>query len=87
MKTPVTKFTQTKKVFQIRYRSPRNSFEIFWAQEVWEVGGAIRCVGCHARSDSGLYAVKLNTISIPITLLPTIFETNEPEWWNRTRDR
>jgi hypothetical protein len=81
-----------KKVLQTRYRNPRNSLEIFWAQEVWKISGFFRFVGCRTtRTTEGQgifrsYAVKLNNITIPTTMLPTIVEVDEPEWWDRTKD-
>ena len=83
-----------KKVLQTRYRNPRNSLEIFWAQEVWEISGSFRFVGCRTTNTATIeghgifrsYAVKLNNITIPTTMLPTIVEVDEPEWWDRTKD-
>jgi hypothetical protein len=83
-----------KKVLQVRYRNPRNILEIFWAGDVFEFASSMRFVHCCTMrvatiEGTGLFknfAVKLNSITIPITLTPTVVECDEPEWWNRTQE-
>jgi hypothetical protein len=82
-----------KKVLQVRYRNPRNSVEIFWAQKVLEISDAFRFIGCRTINTATIeghgvfrsYVVKLNNITIPTTVLPTIREVDKPEWWDRTQ--
>jgi len=75
-------------VFHVRYRNPRSSLEIFWAQDVWEIGASFRFVGCRTTNTAtveghGLfraYAVRLNNVTIPTTIMPTVAECDQPEW-------
>jgi hypothetical protein len=80
-----------QKVFQVRYRNPRNSLEIFWAQDVWEVGSSFRFTGCRTTNTAKghgvfrAYAVRLNNIAIPAALAPTVTERDQPEWWEQSQ--
>jgi hypothetical protein len=82
-----------QKILQIRYRSPRHTLEIFWAENVFEYDGCSRFTGCRIMriatvKGSGLfknYHEKLETITVPESLDPVSDTTDIPAWWNRSR--
>jgi hypothetical protein len=82
-----------QKILQIRYRSPRHTLKIFWAEDVFEYDGCSRFTGCRIMQvatikGSGLfknYHEKLEAITIPESLDPVSDATDIPEWWNRSR--
>ena len=82
-----------QKILQIRYRSPRHTLKIFWAEDVFEYDGCSRFTGCRIMQvatikGSGLfknYHEKLEAITIPQCLDPVSDTSQMPEWWNRSR--
>jgi len=68
------------KVFHVSYHHPQHQLQIFWAQDVWEIAGSFRFVGCRVK------AARLMNITIPTTLTPTVVECDPPDWWDRYRN-